>query len=86
MFVFVFVFGFGFGTQLFMVEQTPIVYQAQTQTLGYDTGFEHKNLRLCQATQTLFVFSERTHCLSRRTCISPWCRTLGLSQEFLGAY
>ena len=60
MFVFVFVFGFGFGTQLFMVEQTPIVYQAQTQTLGYETGFEHKNLCLCRSTQNVFVFSERT--------------------------
>ena len=58
--MFVFVFGFGFGTQLFMVEQTPIVYQAQTQTLGYETGFEHKNLCLCRSTQTVFVFSERT--------------------------
>ena len=58
--MFVFVFGFGFGTQLFMVEQTPIVYQAQTQTLGYETGFEHKNLCLCRSTQNVFVFSERT--------------------------
>ena len=56
----VFVFGIVFGTQLFMVEQTLIVYRTQTQTLGYETGFEYKNLCLCRSTQTVFVFSERT--------------------------
>ena len=58
--MFVFVIDFVFGTQLSLVEQTLIVYQAQTQTLGYETGFEHKKLCLCRLTQTVFVFSERS--------------------------
>ena len=59
-FVFVFVIEFVFGTQLALVEQTLIVYQAQTQTIGYETGFEYKNLCLCRSTPTEFVFSERS--------------------------
>ena len=55
-----FVIDFVFGTQLSLVEQTLIVYQAQTQTIGYETGFEYKILCLCRSTQTEFVFSERS--------------------------
>jgi hypothetical protein len=44
-----------------LVEKTLIVYQAQTQKIGYETGFERKNLCLCQRTQNVFVFSERSH-------------------------